>query len=377
MSASWTVREHNAPRTTPLNLLLQPYDPHAPGPRTIEPPQEKPDSLTDVSEEGVMAPPPARRSVPKDRFSALYNTLKTQTYHDPAARGPGSHTIRTVAWSPLGNLIATGSISRTLRIWNPEKANVKNSTELRGHTGGIERAAWNPVMEAQLASCASDGTVRFWDVRNKTSIAEVQIGGEGLSLTWTPDGEGVIVGRKDDTLVPITTKTFTASPPIPQNVQTNHTTLSHSGQELFLTTGEGRIKILSYPELAPLYTLNAHTSACYCLEMCPRGKYLAVGGSDALVTLWDTHDWVCRHSLAGMVGPVRSVGFSFDGSFVGGGSDEGNGIEIAHVETGDYVHTIPTTHPAPCVAWHPHRYWIAYTGDPMGLKIVGAAGGSL
>ena len=49
----------------------------------------------------------------------------------------------------------------------------------------------------------------------------------------------------------------------------------------------------------------------------------------------------------------------------------------AHVETGEYVHTIPTTAPAPCVVWHPSRYWLAYTGDAGGLKIVGAAGGSL
>ena len=78
-----------------------------------------------------------------------------------------------------------------------------------------------------------------------------------------------------------------------------------------------------------------------------------------------------------MVGAVKGVSFTWDGSYVVGGSDEGNGLQIAHVETGEYVHTVPTTMPAPCVAWHPSRYWLAYSGDPMGLKIVGAAGGSL
>ena len=78
-----------------------------------------------------------------------------------------------------------------------------------------------------------------------------------------------------------------------------------------------------------------------------------------------------------MTGAVRNLGFSFDGSFIVGGSDEGNGLEIAHVETGEYVHTVPTQAPAPCVAWHPARYWLAYSGDSMGLKIVGAGGGAL
>lgn len=43
------------------------------------------------SPQSAMAPPP-RRLVPKDRFTYVFGTLKTQSYHDPAARGPGSHT---------------------------------------------------------------------------------------------------------------------------------------------------------------------------------------------------------------------------------------------------------------------------------------------
>lgn len=78
-----------------------------------------------------------------------------------------------------------------------------------------------------------------------------------------------------------------------------------------------------------------------------------------------------------MQGGVKAVSFSWDGSYVVGGSDEGVGLDIAHVETGEYVGTVATGQPAPCVAWHPSRYWLAYSGDPTGLKIVGAAGGNL
>ena len=74
---------------------------------------------------------------------------------------------------------------------------------------------------------------------------------------------------------------------------------------------------------------------------------------------------------------MRALSFSWDGTYLVGGSDEGNGLEIAHTETGEYVHMLATSSPAPCVAWHPSRYWLAYSGDTGGLKIVGAAGGSL
>lgn len=163
-----------------------------------------------------MAPTTPRKSVPKDRFPTLFATLKTQTYYDPSTRGPGSHTfvtptphstinvltthqsssIRTIAWNPTGHLIATGSVDRTLRIWNPEKPQVKNSTELRGHTGAIERVAWNPTKEAELGSVSSDGTCRFWDVRSKTCTATVPLGGEGLTIGWASDGSLALAGRK-------------------------------------------------------------------------------------------------------------------------------------------------------------------------------------
>ena len=84
----------------------------------------------------------------------------------------------------------------------------------------------------------------------------------------------------------------------------------------------------SSPTLQTLHSLHAHTSACLSLALSPTGRYLAVGGSDALISLWDTQEWVCRRTLTGMMGQVKTVGFSWDGSYVAGGSEDGTGIEI-------------------------------------------------
>jgi len=152
-----------------------------------------------------------------------------------------------------------------------------------------------------------------------------------------------------------------------------------SGKKIFLSTGEGRIKILSYPAFEPIlkrtyedkpFELSAHTSSCLTCTLSPTGRYLATGGSDSIITLWDTATWTCPRTLIDMVGPVRSISFSFDGSFVLGGSDEGSGLEISHAESGEHIHTVKTTGPCPVVEWHPSRYWLAYT-DFAGLKIVG------
>ncbi|KAK7721554.1 hypothetical protein SLS57_005234 [Botryosphaeria dothidea] len=313
---------------------------------------------------------PTRENVlTKAKFSSAFSKRKTQAYSDNS-RSSQSRNLRTIDWNPLGTLIATGSSDRGLRVWNPEKPQVKNSTELRGHTGPVERVAWNPTREAELASCSADGTVRFWDVRSKNAVGKVEVGGDAFTLAWRPDGSELVVGRKDDVLVPISRSTFTALPNHRQTVQTNQTAFSWTGQELFLTTGEGQVKIVDYPSMNILHVLNAHTSSCYSVDFSPTAEYLAIGGSDALITLWDTRDWICQRTLTNMTGPVRSVSFSFDGCYVVGGSDEGTGMEIAYVESGECVHKVETPSPTPCVQWHPSRYVLAYS-DSTGLKIVG------
>lgn len=165
-----------------------------------------------------------------------------------------------------------------------------------------------------------------------------------------------------------------------QDVQTNQVAFCWSGTKIFLTTGEGRIKILNYPDFTPVYgvrpgeekpfSLNGHTSSALSLSLQPTARHLASGGSDSIIALWDTKSWICQRTLIDMVGPVRSISFSFDGSFIVGGSDEGSGLEIAHVETGEYVHNMKTPNPCQVVAWHPSKYHLAYA-DLTGLKIIG------
>lgn len=110
-------------------------------------------------------------------------------------------------------------------------------------------------------------------------------------------------------------------------MQTNQLAFCWSGKRVFATTGDGRVRVLSYPELVPAlhtrrtaangngsdqqtlveYTLNGHTSSCTAVELQPTGRYLATGGSDSLIALWDTADWICHRTLTGMSGPVRSI----------------------------------------------------------------------
>ncbi|KAG6011906.1 hypothetical protein E4U54_007843, partial [Claviceps lovelessii] len=248
----------------------------------------------------------ARQSLPKDRFSLYFGSLRSQPYNDPNSMRGGSHSLRAIAWNPPGSLIATGSSDRTLRVWNPDKPHVKFSTELKGHTASVEKVAFNPTKDAELCSMSSDGIVKFWDVRTKACFNEVKGLGDALSLAWAPDGETLVVGNKQST--PLATHQ--------QDMQINQIAFCYSGTKIFLTTSDGRIRILSYPGFEPVLTtpgggedeqarefmLNGHTSSCLTVEVQPTARYLATGGSDSVIALWDTTDWICQRTLTKMTG---------------------------------------------------------------------------
>ncbi|KAF2735196.1 WD40 repeat-like protein [Polyplosphaeria fusca] len=320
-----------------------------------------------------MPPPTRARALPRTTFSATFSKFKTSTYTDQVRPSAVSqtHYIRSLSWNAPGTLIATGAADRTLRIWNPEKTNAKHSTELKGHQGAVERVAFHPNTETELASCSSDGMVRFWDVRSKAIVGEVKVGGEPFTLAWKPDGSAIVAGRKDNTLVAIDRAALAPVSEHKQSVQTNECVFDWAGKKQFLTTGDGSVRILDYPSFDSWFSLNAHTSSCTTLSMSPSGEYLATGGNDALVTLWDTSEWLCARTLHLVEGPVKSVDFSFDGSYITAGSEEDKGLQIAHTETGAIVHEMELPQPAAQVAWHPCRYTLAYSADGHGLKIIG------
>ena len=253
-----------------------------------------------------------------------------------------------------------------------------------------------------MSSTGHDGGVRLWDVRvpggavgagKGTQLADCKVGDPGLFLTWHPNGREMLVGTKEDSVNSLdirkmmnfddaisqwTLESTDRTPTVSKSLSPRYYAMcfSNTGREVFATTGDGPVKIFDYPSMDLLHTISGHTHATYAVQQSPRGDWLAVGGGDSIVTLWDTIDWRCSHSLTAHTSSIRDLSFSFDGAYIiaGSGSDARDGekgLEIYHVDTGDVVHRFDTTHAVTTAAFHPYRYWIAYAGDSGGLKILG------
>lgn len=73
----------------------------------------------------------------------------------------GGGTITTVRFSPDGQTIATGSLDRTIRLWNTKTG--EHLKILTGHTSAVNSVAFSSDGKT-LASGSSDGTILLWEV---------------------------------------------------------------------------------------------------------------------------------------------------------------------------------------------------------------------
>ncbi|OZJ06344.1 hypothetical protein BZG36_00714 [Bifiguratus adelaidae] len=289
--------------------------------------------------------------------------------------------VHTVSWNSDGRRLASGSVDKMVRIWTPEKGtDVRNSIRLEGHTDSVDQVKWDPTHIDRLATASCDKTVRIWDQRTGKCTATIETNGENINICWSPDGSHIAVGNKacdtfnhyvqfscnfscqDDQLSFIDTRTYTIENTIKYDVEVNEIAWSKTGDHFFLSTGHGNVRVLDYPSMKLVRTLRAHTASCYCLDRDPKGRYLATGSADALMTLWDLRDWTCIRTFGELDYPVRTISFSYDGEFLASASEDLS-IEISHVDSGKSVHKIACHASMNVVAWHPSKYLLAYAGD--------------
>ena len=68
--------------------------------------------------------------------------------------------VLSVAFSPDGSRIASGSYDKTVRLWDASSG--QELAVLRGHEGSVWSVAFSPD-GSRIASGSADGTVRLWD----------------------------------------------------------------------------------------------------------------------------------------------------------------------------------------------------------------------
>jgi WD40 repeat protein len=106
--------------------------------------------------------------------------------------------VKTIAFSPDGSHLASGSHDCTVRLWDatPETSIAKHQV----HSDAISAIAFSPN-GLRLASGAYDCTIQLWDAISGTSIAKLEGHGTWIrTIGFSPDGSYLASHSNDNTL---------------------------------------------------------------------------------------------------------------------------------------------------------------------------------
>ncbi|QRV86997.1 hypothetical protein RhiJN_15015 [Ceratobasidium sp. AG-Ba] len=232
-----------------------------------------------------------------------------------------TQSVWSVAYSPDGAYIASGSKDKTIRMWDAHTGQHVGHP-LTGHTDSVLSVAYSPD-GAYIASGSSDTTIRMWDAHTGQQVGHPLTGHTDsvLSVAYSPDGAYIASGSSDNTI-----RMWDA----------------HTGQQV------------GHP-------LTGHTDSVLSVAYSPDGAYIASGSSDKTIRMWDAHTGrQVGHPLTGHTSSVRSVAYSLDGAYLASGSKD-NTIRMWDAHTGQQVGHPLTGHTwsVESVAYSPDGAYIA------------------
>lgn len=303
------------------------------------------------------------------------HALKYFVHHRPTTyRYPYTHglIIRKVSFNNVGSRFASIHNDRHIRVWPSDKPEPKSSVEIRSaHDKGVEDICWCPLHTEYMVSCSTDGFVKLWDTRTRQCLIQKEVG-ECLVVKYSTDGKYVACGLKNDMVRILNAKDLEEITSYQENEEVYNIGWSSSSELFAVSLGNGDIRLLTFDgkTTSHFYTLKAHRTAATCLEFDPLGNYLAVGSNEGIVSIWDLRDWICIKTFTKADQPVTSLSCSHDGGFLAIASDNGVPIEIVHVESEEYVHSIKQKFVGrPSVQWHPLKFTLLFSGDAQNVTI--------
>jgi WD40 repeat protein len=289
-----------------------------------------------------------------DRSVRLWDT---RSWHELSLWQGFSNTVASVIFAPNGDRLAAANQDSTICIWDRHTGNCLNT--LTGHRQGVVAVDYSPNGRF-IGSAGADGTVKIWSAETGSLIRTLPTHPGGVwRAVFSPDSRLIASSAMDNQpriwLVETGELVMTFL---------GHTDLIRSmaftpdGQRLITGSFDAcwRSWDIASGELLGRYP--GHTNWLWDLALSPDGRWLVTGSSDRTAKLWDVATGELLRTFAEHTDEILAIAFSPCGRRFATGSED-RSIKIWEIETGQVLQTL-TGHLDRILA-------VSYSPDGLGL----------
>jgi WD40 repeat protein len=251
----------------------------------------------------------------------------------PEHEGP----VRSVAYSPDGARVVSGSADYTIRLWDAETG--EELRTLTGHSNVVNSVAYSPDGRF-VASGSTDRTVKVWDAESGRMLRT--FAGHSLwvnDVCYSPDGRIIASASRDGTVILWDAETGDSLRTLSGPAEALAVRFSPNGQLAVAGFADNAILVWEAATGRELRTLAGHEGAVRALAFSPDGRHLASASNvDATIRIWDAWTGQQIRSFGGV--GLESLSYSPDGNYLASGSLD-NAVRLWETGTGKETLILP------------------------------------
>ncbi len=282
----------------------------------------------------------------RSRLISVKNPVSTITEQTVPAQILAKHKgwVYTVAISPDGQTLASGSYDGTIKISN--LTNGELLYKIKAHDDAIESLAISPDGKI-LASGSWDNHIKLWDISSGALIRDIDSHTDDVkAIAFSVDNQTLASGSYDGMIKVWNIKTGSINRRFKHPSILTSLALSPDGKMLATAGKNGLIKTWDLNTGKELHSIAAHKKTIRTLAFSPDNRMLASGSQDRTVKLWQV-DTGQLHETIKKQKAVFSVAFSADSKTLATTSHERD-IYLWQADTGELIEKLTAHSKAVC-----------------------------
>jgi WD40 repeat protein len=245
-----------------------------------------------------------------------------RTGHSLAILDGHTDGVSCVAFSPDGNQIASGSHDRTIRLWNTQS--FKEIAVFHHNNGAVYSVAYSSTRSLVIYG-SDDGTVCVWDPAADSQVFLEGHKTEVCAVACSPHDSRVVSGSKDGMIQVWDSQTGAKLASLEGHNQVTSVSFSLNGAHLVSGLETGAIRVWDARTYKYISALQGHFDswAVTSVAFSPDSQKVIFGSGDGTVRVWDALLTKQLAVLSGHLACVTSVAFSPDGAWISSASIDG------------------------------------------------------